>query len=363
MQMRNRSDIIAVLLLLIAGSGIFHSCVKEMESVDTYEEVLAFNAKLDGELTKASSANRLSGEAGIIGYVYDQWPSGGDYSSLAPWSVLTNTAFSFDGDMLTSETPVKWSEIIGTGKQKLKVYAYSPADDTNMEVSYGEEGSHTLPTITYTVPDDITLQKDIVAAVAEVDAGFRKNVPLNFDHILTGLKFKAGFACTVNSITISNVAKSGTYTIGSGWSNVGETQTYTISFPEGKRVDANSMITTDADNSVVFMIPQSFNDDSAKITLSYDNGSTLETSLKGRKWEEGRMITYTLYEKDETQTDTLYFDLAAGPFSISNGRYTGSVYINGGKSVTTFTDSHKENYRYYIYQSTAAKQAIHKSST
>ena len=358
--MRNRLDIIAALLFLMAGACVFHGCVKEMEGLEESEEVLAFVARLDSEITKASSSNRLSGEAGIIGYVYDQWPSGGDYSSLAPWSVLTNTAFSFDGDMLKSETPVKWSQIIGTGKKKLKVYAYSPAEDPNMEVSYGEEGSHTLPTITYTVPDDIALQKDIVAAVTEVevkaDAKFNKNVPLNFDHILTGLKFKAGFACTVNSITISNVAKSGTYTIGSGWSNLGETQTYTISFPEGKWVDANSMITTDADNSVVFMIPQSFNDDSAKITLSYDNGSTLETSLKGRKWEEGRMITYTLYEKDETQTDTLYFDLAAGPFSISNGKYTGSVYINGGENVTTFTDIHKENYRYYIYQSTAANK-------
>ena len=344
------------MLILLAGSGIFHACVNEMEVAGQYEDVLTFTAKLDGEITKASSSIRLSGEAGIIGYVYDQWPSDGNYSSFAPWSLLTNTSFSFDGDMLKSETPVKWSQIAGTGKQKLKVYAYSPAEDQNMDVSYGEEGNHTLPSISYTVPDDITLQQDIVAAVAEVDAGFRKNVPLDFDHILTGIKFKAGFACTVNSITISNVAKSGTYTIGSGWSDLGQTQNYTITFPGGKDVDEDSMITTDSDNNVVFMIPQSFNDDSAKITLSYDNGSTLETSLKGREWEIGRMITYTLHEKGETQADTLYFDLAAGPFKIENGKYSGSVYVRGGTAKTTFADFHKENYRYYIYQSAAANR-------
>ena len=359
-RMKYRLNIISVLLILSTSTGVLHSCIKEIELIDSTKDELGFTVRINNETTKASSTIQLSGEAGVIGYLYNQWPSAEGISNLKPWEKLSQEIYTFDGDQLKCEnTLIKWSEA-KAGGDTLKIYAYSPASDENMTVSYGSEGSYTIPSLTYTVPQNISQQKDIVTAVTEVKTkDNNKKIPLTFDHILTGVKFKAGFDCKVNSITINNVASTGIYEIGSGWSEISEQQSYQISFAQAKSVNADEMITIDSTDNVVFMIPQSFDTEStASITLSYDNGKELTTSLAGRTWESGRMITYTLYEKTENienKSDTLYFDLAAGPFTIKDGKYTGSVYVNCGAK-TTFTDFHKENYRYYIYQSTKANK-------
>ena len=228
-----------------------------------------------------------------------------------------------------------------------------------MTVSYGTDGNHTLPSITYTVPTDISKQTDITSAVAEVSTGFRKNIPLTFDHILTGIKFKAGFDCTVKSITISNVASTGTYTLGDGWNVSNTVQNYTISFGEGKTVSTGGMITDDADGNILFMIPQTFAaNSSATVTLTYDEGQTISTSLSGATWEEGRMITYTLHKTDDDDSSsykTIYFDLAAGDVTINGDNYIGSIYTNNGAK-STFSGKHDSHNRYYIYQSTTLNE-------
>ena len=250
--------ILAAVILLVCG------CVKEMEGDFSDSGYIAFTAAMKGEQTKAAPITRLTGNAGIIGYVYDEWPAGDEVKDFAPWENLNNETFTFDGYMLTADTDrlIKWSAAEGTAKAKLKIFAYTPVSDDNMTVSYGTAGSHTIPAITYTVPTDISKQKDIVTASAEVSTSFRKNIPLTFDHILTGLKFKAGFDCTVKSIAVSGAVPTGTETIGEGWSGLTGTQTYTISL--NKSVVAGDMITGEDDNTVLFMIPQSFSSTSAK---------------------------------------------------------------------------------------------------
>ena len=85
--------------------------------------------------------------------------------------------------------------------------------------------------------------------------------------------------------------------MGSGWHSLSGTRTYTVTFPDGLQVEPGGMITTDDAGNVMFMIPQTFAESStASVILNYDAGKILITSLKGLKWEEGRMITYTLYE-------------------------------------------------------------------
>ena len=347
-------------IILTAVIPLLCGCVKEMEADLSEAEYIAFTTAADENLTKATPITALTGEAGIIGYVYDQWPSGEGIRTLAPWSSLEKETFTFDGYMLTSDKLIKWSEAEGTGKSKLKVFAYAPVADANMSVSYGTTGNHTIPAVTYTVPTDITQQKDIVTASAEVSSGFRKNIPLTFGHILTGLKFRAGFDCTVKSITVSGVVPSGTYTIGEGWSGLNGTQTYTVNL--NRSVTAGEMITREDDNTVLFMIPQSFSATSAAaITLTYDDNQTITTLLKGIEWEEGRMITYTLHRQENAPSGYIYFDLAAGNVTIDGTNYSGRIYVNG--TARDVTGPHSDENRYYVYQSSGLRPEFNKDNT
>ncbi len=363
-------------LITVAGS-----CVEELDGGienGAEQEFLAFSARLSDEATKATPMTLLDGEeAGIIGYIYKTWPTGTDaIKTFAPWSQLQNKSFTFDGDQLeASSGMVKWSAVKAEAKTngdangngyKLKIYAYTPASAPGMEVSFGTEDSYTLPAITYTSPNDISRQTDIVTAVAEVSTGFSQNIPLTFDHILTGIKFKAGFDCTVKSITISDVASTGTYTIGERWNGHDVLQTYTVSFENGKNVKAGDMITNDTDRTILFMIPQTFPESStAAITLEYtedgSNYNEITTSLDGKIWEEGRMITYTLHNDTGNTVDYIYFDLAAGDISITGGgNYQGFVFAEDGTTPVEVKDEHDDNNKYYVYQSSSNKREIGK---
>ena len=353
----------ATVILTVAGS-----CMHELDA-DTKtgqeKEHIAFNTRFSGNDTKAATMTMLSGEAGVIGYIYGTWPSSAEsIKTFAPWSELQDKSFTFDGDQLeATDGMVKWSVAEAEGKKiskdsKLKVYAYAPVEAEGMEVSYGTADNYTLPAISYTSPQAISEQTDIVTAVSVVATGFKKNIPLTFDHILTAIRFKAGFDCTVKSISISNVASAGTYVIGNGWNTPDTPQTYTISFgQEGKEFKTGDMITCDTDRNILFLIPQTFSQSSnAAITLNYSIGNTVQepitTSLNGT-WEEGQLITYTLHKKvTDTSTKTIYFDLAAGPVTINETSANGSVYVNGQQSNLTYSFKNETDGRFYIYQST-----------
>ena len=177
---------------------------------------------------------------------------------------------------------------------------------------------------------------------------------MTFDHALTAIKFRSGFdeAITVNSIKITNIKDSGTYTIGEGWKSQDGNQTFTITFDGGKTVQPGEMISDNGSGDVLFMIPQSFDANStAEVILTYNTGEEIKTSLKGAKWEEGRMITYTLHKEIQANTSQMvYFDLAAGNVAISSSGYSGKIYTNG--MVTDVIGSHDPENTYYVYQST-----------
>ena len=343
----------AAFMLMTAALAVSGGCVKEMEGgLQQESECIAFNARLSSEQTKAMPVTRLSGDARIIGYVYDSWPQNEEqFRNMAPWEMLENEIFTFDGDQLEApEKLIRWKEAADEGSM-LRVYAYAPAEDDAMEVSYGTPGSFSLPSIAYTVPTDISRQTDIIVATAEVGTSFNKNIPLTFDHALTAIKFKAGFGCKVEKIAVIGAASSGTYVMNSGWEGQSYPATYTISFGEGKTVSAGEMITDEAQANVLLMIPQTFSDDAtATIRLTYDGGKTLTTPLKGIKWEAGRMITYTLHKQENyTEAKTVYFDLTAGNVTIDDTGYAGHIYVAGVSKPVNGT--HDPDNRYYVYQS------------
>ncbi|MCQ2478822.1 MAG: hypothetical protein MJ091_06420 [Clostridia bacterium] len=57
---------------------------------------------------------------------------------------------------------------------------------------------------------------------------------------------------------------------------------------------------------------------------------------------------------DAPAEDYIYFDINAGSVSISNGTYSGYVFVNGTAKAVTGT--HSAENRYYIYQSTSSNK-------
>ena len=154
--------LVTAVIMTVAGG-----CVEELDGgiEDGQEqEYLAFSTRLSDEATKAAPMTMLSGNAGVIGYVYDTWPADADaIKTFAPWNQLQNKSFTFDGDQLAAtEGMIKWSEVENEGGSSLKIYAYAPITDGNMSVSYGTEGNYSIPSIRYTVPEDISKQKDML---------------------------------------------------------------------------------------------------------------------------------------------------------------------------------------------------------
>ena len=290
--------------------------------------------------TKAAPVVSLTGDAGIIAYQYSDGWKGTETS----W--LTNSKFTFEGNMLAGD-PVRWTSV---SSDSLKVFAYAPYID-------GISSLTGVPSIPYEIEPTVADQTDLVEAEADVkvSSAMGKSIPLDFRHVLTAVRFKMGFAATVDSVTVRGVYGSGIFTIGSGWTPDTAVQTspdseYVIDFDDpGKSVKANEMLTDDA--LTLMLMPQTLTS-SAEVEVTYSDGSSDKFSLAGKTWTAGRMVTYTLY--DEEQNAPIYFDLAAGNVRIGADTYSGKIYVGG--EIKDVSGDHENANVYYVYQSTEANR-------
>ena len=408
--MRNGSYILGCLVALWGLMSGLCGCTDELEGAVSHSrpsDVISFTTSLSGSraasmsrgasghlaieqeewlvgVEKKQGASRgtpvslLEGSAGVIGYVYDTWkePMATDETGTLPWDILYNKQFNFDGDELTAASAdIRWNQIANMANNNhVLFHAYAPFDLSGATLSTKTTGG--TPTMAYRVDDDVTKQHDFIVASWTGAEGTNygtsiqpQTIPLVFEHALTAVKFKVGFACTVTKLEVEGVYNSGTYTFGKGWivnktstdANAQLTSDYTFTFGKngaGKPFEANESL-TDGDYTLM-MIPQTLSE-KAQIILYYkeENGTqrTVKSSLKDKVWQSGKMITYTIH-KDQAPA-TIYFDLAAGNINIEKGtqKVTGYVYKKGESNRTKKTYTHKDDNIYYVYQSTEAKRA------
>ena len=292
--------------------------------------------------TKAVPVNTLEGKAGVTVFKYTDWAE-----TESPWDKINNEDFTFDGNTLSGAN-VKWKDV---DKTKMRVFAYVPFMEG---LTFGAG----TPSFSYTVPADVKNQQDIISAYKEVNVNDSRgqSIALGFGHIMTGIQLKSGFNCTVKSVTISGVYGSGIYSLDGNWSLEGNQNNneFTIQFEEAKSIEAGGIIT---DRELTWMmLPQDLRD-GAKLTLLCSDDNSYEYSLSGLKWQQGKMITYTLYEKT-AESSYIYFDLAAGNVNIAPGenQVTGYVYEKDKAEPVLKTYTHNYGNTYYIYQSTEAKR-------
>lgn len=173
------------------------------------------------------------------------------------------------------------------------------------------------PTLTYTVPTDVTKQVDLMTATKIATLPSEN---LEFKHALTAVQIKCGenmLAGTITEVTISGIHGTGSLKIGSENETIGldwktsTPTTYTISkaivlSPSNNEDVADKthapvgtpIVGTDDDDLTFLLLPQVLPKD-ATMTIKFTDAATqtprtLTGSIAGQTWEAGKIVTYSI---------------------------------------------------------------------
>lgn len=231
--------------------------------------VVAQLKKSDGNIAPRYYMNEVATKQGVVwqpsSSIY-YWPDNGSLRFLA-WAPI---------DAELDESPVK------------------PSEDVNKT------------TIKYTVPADLSKQRDLVAAATGYNAspagGVCAPVSLQFKHICTAVIIKTGATMapgTIKSVTVTNVRNSGTYDmLRSAWTLNDATTSYTVSPNMATGSTTAEGTKLNADDATFMLLPQKLGADSKLEVEFHDsisgNNRTLSASLDGAEWPMGKTVTYRL---------------------------------------------------------------------
>ena len=231
--------------------------------------VVAQLKKSDGNIAPQYYMNEVATKQGVVwqpsSSIY-YWPDNGSLRFLA-WAPI---------DAELDESPVK------------------PSEDVNKT------------TIKYTVPAELSKQRDLVAAAtgynASLAGGVCAPVSLQFKHLCTAVVVKTGATMapgTIKSVTVTNVRNSGTYDmLRSAWTLNDATTSYTVSPDMATGSTTAEGTKLNADDATFMLLPQTLGADSKLEVMFHDNISgrdrLLTASLNGAEWPMGKTVTYRL---------------------------------------------------------------------
>ena len=260
-------------LELHGGDSTFYANCDERNTIDMH-----YNTTSATTRGSIQTSDAFYESFGLYGYVYDSsstWES--NKASLSPDGKINDLEVSKANGTWTANA--YWP---GSTK-KATFFAYAPYSDTNASIT-----TTGTPSVTYTVPQTISAQQDLLIAKSTEDILCDgKTLPsLSFDHALTAVTFQAGTlptGYTIKSITISGVYNKGKLSFdGTIWENhdiVSGTNTYSASLSD-----------------VLFLMPQTI-PSGAKLKVTFTDGSKdypSEADLGSTVWEKGYKYTYSL---------------------------------------------------------------------
>lgn len=231
--------------------------------------VVAQLKKSDGNIAPRYYMNEVATKQGVVWQPSSStyyWPDNGSLRFLA-WAPI---------DAELDESPVK------------------PSEDVNKT------------TIKYTVPAELSKQRDLVAAATGYNAspagGVCAPVSLQFKHLCTAVVVKTGATMapgTIKSVTVTNVRNSGTYDmLRSAWTLNNATTSYTVSPNMATGSTTAEGTKLNADDATFMLLPQTLGAESKLEVMFHDNISgrdrLLTASLNGAEWPMGKTVTYRL---------------------------------------------------------------------
>lgn len=188
----------------------------------------------------------------------------------------------------------------------LRFLAWAPIDAELDESPVKPSEDVNKTTIKYTVPAELSKQRDLVAAATGYNAspvgGVCAPVSLQFKHLCTAIVVKTGATMapgTIKSVTVTNVRNSGTYDMQrSAWTLNDATTSYTVSPNMATGSTTAEGTKLNADDATFMLLPQTLGADSKLEVMFHDNISgrdrLLTASLNGAEWPMGKTVTYRL---------------------------------------------------------------------
>lgn len=357
------------------------------EIAEAAVDTAASNAITRGTTTTGETFKNHSFGLSAICYT-GEWPGEEETNK---WT----TNFAHNIKVSYTESDSKWKSeksLYWVGSENIKFFAYSPysaaapasseedaadADDATPSVIHSAADATGIPTLTYTVPTDVTKQIDLMYATADCGGngtGDVRNgaVQLNFKHALTAVTIKTGekmLAGKVTKIEISGVHGSGSYPIGAtSWTITDETAGRTFSIDNETALDGNkdkneimtkpgTILNGDDKGYTFMMIPQELTDD-AKLTISFTDKLTntertltakLKEFTKNGIWEIGKQYTYSINSTGIVITPVIELKVNRDNTLYPNGGYkgtwsAGNPHPNSPSLYIEMTDEEKQAY-------------------
>lgn len=291
-------------------------------------DAAASDAAAEEAVTRGSTVNSTDNfhtNFGLSAICYTgAWPDG----DLTDWHTdfAHNLKVTKNGTSWKSEKQLNW---LGTGG--IRFFAYSPYSSSDNGIVHSDKSKGGIPTLTYTVPKDVTKQHDLMTAMEDCPGGQGGAVNLNFKHALTAVTIKTGSAMLegkITKISFKGVYGAGTHQIGSDqWTTTGEPKEFSVgdldidleketpneptskdennadatAINDGGIVDYAKPGTEIIDGDLTFlMIPQTLPKD-ATLEIEYQDkptstSRTLTAKLgeKGEKWPMGKKVVYSI---------------------------------------------------------------------
>ena len=263
------------------------------------------------------------------GLIYFQYPPSktwaADGSTMQPtvYNEQVRKAFSW-------QTAEYWP---GSGRN-LTFFAYAPYNATGLTLSPASQ--YGAPSFSYTVPDSVQLQSDLLVCGSENEVGNYNAVrPITFKHACAAIRFGIGAqmaACRIKRIMLKNVYSRGDYTLGkSTWDTIYTNSKKNFTLWSNYNITSsvqNCVLTTSDD--VMMMLPQTLGDD-AELVVTINDGEDhdLKAYITGDEWKMGHVTTYYLSTNVTAGGTVLSVSVSNVPIAATGGtaQYTVESYF------------------------------------
>jgi hypothetical protein len=326
--------------MAFAAATLTGCAINEPNDPEEYKpsSELSFTTDVDVPVKAGTRGTPINDEEDMTTMgVFASYTGTSDWTAEAPLNKMFNKQLNYSGG--------EWEYLPGEGVQwnaqtvvdRYSFFAYAPyADTANGITVLGASGDAGIPTLTYTVPEDVTKQPDLMVATKKNVRPSGAKVQLDMKHALTSVGFQIvaeDSGKKLTGISITGVSVSGTVAMDGetiAWGSFGAVTesdfSASLAYDSGKdyyTVPTGTAGSPVAGNGYLMMIPQTLTS-AAKVTMSFDGEADRTIDLGTHMWEAGDKVTYSI-------TLTAEGVIIVGPTSVSIPYIAG---VGGNFSVT-----------------------------
>ena len=155
------------------------------------------------------------------------------------------------------------------------------------------------PVLSYTVPSAVSGQHDLMVATPTAARAIddKSDIPLSFQHVLTGIRIKAPKAASVTAVTLSGVYDRATLSLNASeleWTSLTKssaTPSFTADVSSASVWDTSDTEYQFLKEGGIFLMLPQWLPAGAKIAITVDD-TTVEADLSGHEWKMGKLVTY-----------------------------------------------------------------------